>query len=83
MDIPHPDNGANPASAPLADRNVTTREAAEFLGLDRKTLSIWRMKNTGPPYCKFGRAVRYNMLELRRWRDARQVLPPLSDEDDA
>ena len=52
------------------DRMLNEREAAEFLGVKRQTMSTWRMNGTGPAYSKFGRIVRYQLRNLRDYRDS-------------
>jgi hypothetical protein len=47
--------------------------AAEFLGLSVATLRDWRFRRIGPPFCKFGKAVRYSRLELERYAEACRV----------
>ena len=44
--------------------------AAVFLGLSVRTLRDWRLRRVGPPYCKFGKAVRYPVRELERFAEA-------------
>jgi len=50
--------------------NLTSEEAAEFLGLSPKTLPNWRSHGRGPVYRKHGRKVIYNISDLRAWSDA-------------
>ena len=52
---------------------VDTVGAAAIVGLSRATLETMRSRGSGPPYVKLGRAVRYRVADLRRWRDARLV----------
>lgn len=56
----------------IAERNpkrfyLTTAHAAHFLGLSPKTLANWRVRGVGPAFRRFGRAVRYQYAELKRW----------------
>jgi len=50
---------------------LTTREAAEYLGLAPKTLEGWRIRGAGPRYVKLGdgrrSGVRYDRDELDRF----------------
>jgi len=52
---------------------MTTAQAAEYLGLSRYTLSAWRKDDSGPPYCRFGVAVRYAKRDLDAWAAANRV----------
>lgn len=55
-----------------------TQEAADFLGLRAHTLHNWRWRGYGPPYLKFGGAVRYDPAAVRAWQ-AQQVRLSTSD----
>jgi len=57
-----------------AKRSLTTTQAAEYLGISIGTLQNWRSKKEsfGPPFVKVGRSVRYDPLDLQRWRDERR-----------
>lgn len=60
-----------PIKAALTARYLTSEEAAGFLCLSPRTLEKQRTNGGGPPYRKFGRAVRYSMADLERWAEAR------------
>ena len=45
---------------------LTTRQAAEYLNLSEKTLSMWRCKGTGPEFIKRGK-VFYLRQDLDIW----------------
>jgi helix-turn-helix protein len=49
---------------------LTTKEAAAHLRLSQVTLCRWRIEGDGPPYRKFGRCVRYDVVDLDAWADA-------------
>lgn len=49
---------------------MTTRQAADFLGLKRNTLEIWRLRGTGPRFVKMGRAVRYRLADIEDYIEA-------------
>lgn len=51
------------APAP-ASGYVDTLRAANFLGVSRKLLEFYRQKEVGPPFARFGRAVRYSIQDL-------------------
>jgi hypothetical protein len=46
------------------------RQAAKFLKVEPKTLQSWRFRGRGPPYCKFGKAVRYPVIGLENFARA-------------
>ncbi|TXI59963.1 helix-turn-helix transcriptional regulator [Mycolicibacter arupensis] len=46
------------------DRRLTTPEAAEWLGMKRRTLEHWRGKGKGPRYLKVGAKVQYRISDL-------------------
>jgi len=49
---------------------LDTRAAAGFLGLSSTTLESWRSRGGGPRYRKFGKAVRYAIIDLQAFADA-------------
>ncbi len=54
--------GSTPKSAresKSGDRLFTPKEAADFLRVSLSWLAKTRMRGDGPPYAKFGRAIRY------------------------
>lgn len=48
-------------------RFLSEREVSEMTGLSVKTLQRWRLLNMGPPYRKFGGAVRYGEADISSW----------------
>ncbi len=46
---------------------LTTREAAERLGLSPRTLERYRVTGEGPRFRKIGRWVRYTPEDLEKW----------------
>lgn len=52
---------------------ITAAEAAEELRISTHALAAWRHKLTGPPWRKFGGAVRYRLSEVREWADRQTV----------
>lgn len=44
---------------------MTTKEAANYLGLKPSTLEVWRCRGGGPVFCKYQRAVRYRPEDLQ------------------
>ncbi len=53
---------------PLLDNN----QAADFLGLGRRTLENWRVRGDGPRFLRVGRAIRYARSDLEAWLDTRR-----------
>jgi excisionase family DNA binding protein len=49
---------------------LNTQQAAEYLGLSRKTLENWRHVGGGPNYRKLGGAVRYSTEDLNAYIDS-------------
>ena len=61
---------------PDAPRRLTTRQAAEYLGIRPGTLEIWRAKGRHRiTYTRIGRLVRYERAELDRWLKSRRECP--------
>lgn len=54
-------------AASTTTQNLTTPEAAEYLGLKPGTLEIWRWAGKGPKYLKLGRACRYRLSDLENF----------------
>lgn len=52
------------------DALVTEQVAASALGISVDTLQQWRWLKRGPEYYKIGRAVRYSMTGLERFKAA-------------
>lgn len=50
-------------------RYLVTREAAEILGLSRRTLEKHRTYGTGPRFLKLGGRVVYKIEDLRSWAE--------------
>lgn len=47
---------------------LTAGEAAALIGVRPSTLAAWRcLKSVGPPFAKFGSAVRYRRSHLLSW----------------
>lgn len=63
---------AAPALNPKRSKTfLTTKDAAEYLGLQRTTLEAWRCRGGGPKFGKFGRSVRYKLTDLEAWVELR------------
>ena len=46
---------------------LSTKQAAERLGISKRTLETLRQVGNGPSYLKLGRAVRYQPSEIDSW----------------
>ena len=47
---------------------LTTKEAADFLGIPARTLENWRCNQRyALPYIKIGRIIRYRLVDLENW----------------
>lgn len=42
-------------------------EAADMMGISRRTLPVWRVQGKGPQFIKIGKLVRYERSELDAW----------------
>ena len=65
----------NQTTTKMSDVNrvVNEQEAAETLGLSVATLRSWRHRKTGPPFVRFGRAVRYIRSDLDSFVNASRI----------
>jgi excisionase family DNA binding protein len=55
---------------------LTTKEAAQYLGVSTRTLENWRYRGApepGLPYFKMGSSCRYDLADLHAFREARKV----------
>lgn len=56
------------------EKLITPEEAAEYSGVDVKTLAVWRCKGRyNLPYYKIGRLIKYKMSDLVNWVEQRTV----------
>jgi predicted DNA-binding transcriptional regulator AlpA len=60
-------------SAKAMLRFLSEREVSDITGLSVKTLQRWRLLNMGPPYRKFGGAVRYGEADISNWIESTPV----------
>ncbi len=58
---------------------LSTREAAEWLGLSPRTLDRYRVSGDGPAFHRFGSRVRYMAGDLEAWASARRRLSTSDD----
>jgi hypothetical protein len=63
----HHQNGVPSDKLPAVVSVRTPKEAALFLKLSTSWLAKARMRGDGPPYIKFGRAIRYTEDGLLQW----------------
>jgi helix-turn-helix protein len=61
------------ADTAKAERYVDDHEAAAVLHLSETYLRQLRLKGGGPPFSKFGRAVRYRLSDLYAWAASKSV----------
>ena len=54
-------------------RALTEREVAMQLGLSVATLRAWRLKQKGPRFVRFGRAVRYLEADIQHFVESSRV----------
>lgn len=46
------------------------QEAANHLNVKKSSLEAWAVRGGGPPFVKFGRAVRYRLSDLEAWANS-------------
>jgi hypothetical protein len=46
---------------------LTTKEAAEFLGVTNGCMRNWRAQKKGPPFVKLHNQCRYEAASLQKW----------------
>ena len=56
-----------------AQRWINEKEVANITGIAVQTLRNWRFQQTGPPYCKLGRMVRYSVDDLVRFMEEKKI----------
>lgn len=52
---------------------LNERDLSMTLKVSIALLRKWRRQGGGPPFLKFGRAVRYQALDLKTWLEAHEV----------
>jgi predicted DNA-binding transcriptional regulator AlpA len=71
--LSRPDVGTSQkGAAALRIRYLTPKEASEICRMSTDWLAKARVNGNGPPYVKFGRAVRYDETTLHQWVKTRE-----------
>ena len=53
---------------------LSESEAAEYIGISKKTLQRWRFDHKGPPYAKLNnKLIRYRLADLDEWMNQQLV----------
>ena len=53
---------------------LSESEAADYLGISKKTLQRWRFDHKGPAYAKLnGKLIRYHQADLDEWVDQQTI----------
>ncbi len=59
---------------------MTRQEAAEYLGIQPQTLSVWATSGRHKlPFVKVGRSVRYRRRDLDQWLESRTMTQTVAD----
>jgi predicted DNA-binding transcriptional regulator AlpA len=53
---------------------LTAKEIAAICGVDQLTVHGWNRKQMGPPFYRFGGALRYKRTEFEEWYKSRKGL---------
>lgn len=56
-------------------QTVSSRQAAEMLGVADGTLKYWRSTGKGPEYVKYGKKVVYDARDVLAFKDSHRVIP--------
>jgi predicted DNA-binding transcriptional regulator AlpA len=63
-----------PVNASVEGRWLTEQQVADRIGFVVSTLQSWRSEETGPPYVKVGRMIRYDEDALGAWQRAQPAI---------
>ena len=63
------------AVASLPKEFLSIKQAAEFIGVSRQTLDLWRMNADGPAVHRVGTRVLYSIADLRNYMADRRKEP--------
>jgi Helix-turn-helix domain len=64
-----------PPPLPRSRPPISERKAAEAIGLSPSYMRQLRNRGAGPPYLRFGKAVRIRPDDLDAWAEAHRVEP--------
>jgi excisionase family DNA binding protein len=64
-----------PAVADLRRKYITVSDAADALGVSKRTLDRWESQRVGPPRTKIGRTSLYRAEALEAWMRDRETSP--------
>ena len=67
----HGNQPAPTTTKAIPSKVVTTKIAAQLVGLSESTLAKLRLNGNGPVYCKLGRRVVYRPADLEEWLQTR------------
>lgn len=70
------------AARPANDRVLTEYEAAQLSRFSPRTLQAWRQRNSGPPFIRVGRSVRYWQSAVIAWMQQQVCNPDGPPADD-
>ena len=60
----------------IEKQTLTTQEAAQLLGIDKRTLDNWRSLGRGPAYCRHSkRLIRYRRVDIEAYQQASRIEP--------
>ena len=58
---------------------VRTEQAAKILDVTKSTLESWRCRGGGPPFVRYGRAIRYREADLDQFIESKVRLNTSKD----
>ena len=61
----------------IQESYLTTKQAADYLGVSHQFLEINRCKGGGPPFIKLSRLVRYKKSDLDEWMNKHRQINTL------
>ena len=54
---------------------LTEKETAHIIGVTSSCLRVWRKRRQGPPYFRFGKAIRYSASDVANFVQASRLDP--------
>ena len=55
-------------------QHLSEQQAADYLGISKKTLQRWRFEHKGPAYAKLNnKLIRYRLADLDEWMNQQLV----------